>query len=166
MVANPSGCLPEFLAHDFAEELLKGRILMLRVCAEGIIEHSLVVPTALGFRLGLEPLHKITIQPDRDSCLVSGWGHDRSAACLAEVIIRFHTVVLGSSNTLKVSAKDTPCLVSFCLALLLSHSNMMLVYASAYVRVNHSFLANDCPNRTLGVAVCCPARCRIAMMFL
>ncbi len=59
--ASPSGCLLELFSDDFAEELLEGCILMLGVCPEGIIEHRLVVPTTLGFCLGLEPLDKITI---------------------------------------------------------------------------------------------------------
>jgi hypothetical protein len=88
-----SGCLLDFFSNYSAKKSFERLILVFCVRPEGVVEHGLVVAAALSLNLCAEPIHKVTIQTDRDSDLpVRSW-HDGTASGFAEIIIiRSHIV--------------------------------------------------------------------------
>lgn len=68
-----------------------------------IIDHGLVVPTALIFDFRPEPVENVTVKTDSDPDLLPGGRHDGSASGLAEIIFRFHIV---EPLTVSLSVRD------------------------------------------------------------
>lgn len=69
----------EFLSDDSPESLLERLLLMRDVVPKGAVEQGLVVAAAGQLDLGLEPVHDLPVEPDRDPDLVGRRRKDGSA---------------------------------------------------------------------------------------
>ena len=82
--------MAEFFANNAAKGGLQRFAAPPNVLPQSIVDEALIVPAAGLVHLAPKPVQNVVVEPDGDSGLALGNGHDRSALAAAEVVFTFH----------------------------------------------------------------------------